>query len=187
MHSCSEEAYTAADANQYDDLERGLVERPIGTYDNLSYQAWDVGNFVSAVIPVKVLGVATRSPPNFILTSSLTQLTGGTPSFTPAAPYTSLGLLDFYFGCVANAQQGTATAALQCTITVSGFAPKTNKEVAVASYTFTPPVQVSVSPVPMIHAVLPSSFWQGLGNVTIIQDNKLANLLVDNLHYSVTK
>lgn len=74
----------------------------------------------------------------------------------------------------------TANAALQCTIIVSGFVPNTNQEVAVASFTFTPPPS-PVAQVPILHSILPSSFSNGLNNVTIIQDNKLAVLLVDNL------
>ena len=81
--------------------------------------------------------------------------------------------------------EGTAGEALECTITIAGFQKGTGKEVAVASYTYTPPV--SVTPVPMIHAVLPNTFWSGLGNVTAVQDNKLAVLLVDDLHYTVSK
>ena len=132
-------------------------------------------------------GVATRTPPNYAITSALIQATAGTASVVPAPPYTSFGVTDFFFGCQTAAQQGTATLALQCTVTVAGFQVKTNKEVAVASFTFTPLVQNSLTPTPMIQASLPSSFWQGLGNVTFVQDNKLANVLVDNLHYTVTK
>lgn len=147
----------------------------------MKYQAWARPFGALSGVPVRVGGVATKSPPNLIYTSVDIQLQQkGTPSFTVAAPYSSFGLYDFYFGCSTRTDEPTANAALQCTITVSGFVPKTNQEVAVASFTFTPPLS-PIAAVPMIHAVLPSSFRQGLSNVTIVQDNKLAALGVDNL------
>ena len=57
-------------------------------------------------------------------------------------------------------------AATQCTVTVAGF--RNDKEVAVASFTFTPPA--GELEVPMIQAVLDGEFVQ-LQNVTIIQDD----------------
>ena len=119
------------------------------------------------------------------MTSTEIQLKQGTPSFTVAAPYKSFGLYDFYFGCAVRTGEPTANAAVQCTISVSGFVPKTNQQVAVASYTFTPPtLKPPIDPVeqvPMFHAILPDKFHQGLNNVTVVADNKLAVLLVDNL------
>lgn len=164
----------------HDFLTLGVVQNPVGTYKYLKYQAWVL--LIGAVtdVPVRVGGVATQSPPVRILTSADIQLQQGTSSFTVAAPYRSFGLYDFYFGCQVRTGEPTANAALQCTITVSRFVPKTNQEVAVASFTFTPPLS-PVDQVPMLHAVLPSSFSKGLNNVTIIQDNKLAVLLIDNL------
>lgn len=73
----------------------------------------------------------------------------------------------------------------RCTITVAGFQPNSNKEVALASFKFTPPIS-SVSTVPMIHAVLPSSFSKPLNNVTIVQDSKLVALALDDLNYKVS-
>lgn len=73
----------------------------------------------------------------------------------------------------------------RCTITVAGFQSNSNKEVALASFTFTPPIS-PVSTVPMIHAVLPSSFSKPLNNVTIVQDSELVALALDNLNYKVS-
>ena len=69
--------------------------------------------------------------------------------------------------------EGLAGKATQCTIAVAGF--RKGQEVAVASYTFSPPV-TDVS-VPMIEAVLPGTFVS-LQNVTIIQDDPVLNVLV---------
>ena len=68
---------------------------------------------------------------------------------------------------------------------MAGFLRSTDQEVAIASFTFTPP-ESPVAPVPMIHAVLPDSFRQPLFNVTIAQTNPLVTVLFDNLHYSVS-
>ena len=38
----------------------------------------------------------------------------------------------------------------------------------------------------MIHAVLPSTFLQALNNVTVVPENKLAALRVDNLRYNLS-
>ena len=74
--------------------------------------------------------------------------------------------------------EGLAGKATQCTIAVAGF--RNGQEVAVASYTFSPPV-TDVS-VPMIEAVLPGTFVS-LQNVTIIQDDPVLEVLVaDNFH-----
>ena len=167
-------------SKQYDDEELGILENPVGTYKYLNYQAWVLPNGATAAIPVRVGGVASQSPPVRILTSTDIQLQRGTPSFTVAAPYKSFGVYDFYFGCTMRTGEAAANAATQCTITVAGFVPNTNQEVAVASFAFTPPLS-PVAPVPMLHAVLPNSFRQGLSNVTVVMDNKLANILVDNL------
>lgn len=107
----------------------------------------------------------------------------GTPSVAVTAPYSSLALLDFYFGCVTRTNVGSASVATHCTITVAGFVKNNDQEVAVASYTFTPPVS-PVAPVPMMHAVLPDSFKQQLVKVTMIETTPLTTgLLIDNLHY----
>ena len=165
---------------QYNDIERGTVQNPVGTYKYLKYQAWVTPISAVTAVPVRVGGVATQSPPGRILTASDVQLREGTPSFTVAAPYKSFGLYDFYFGCQVRTGEAAANAALQCTITVSGFVPKTNQEVAVGSFTFTPP-ESPVNQVPMLHALLPDIFHQGLNNVTIVADNKLAVVLVDDV------
>ena len=74
---------------------------------------------------------------------------------------------------------------VQCTITVAGFMKGSNKEIAVASYTFTPPLNV-VGQVPMVKAVLPSTFIK-VYNVTMIQDSPTTQALgLDNLTYTVS-
>ena len=68
---------------------------------------------------------------------------------------------------------------------MAGFQVNNDKEVAIASYTFTPPVS-PVTAVPMEHAVLPATFRLSVVNVTVIQTPKTAALIVDNLHYNVS-
>ena len=69
------------------------------------------------------------------------QLTNGTPSVAVTVPYTSWSLYDFWFGCVLRSSTPVVTQPLQCTVTVAGFVRNSGQEVAVASYTFTPPRQ----------------------------------------------
>lgn len=122
--------------------------------------------------------MAPASSPNAILTSSQQQGTNGTPSFIPVSPYKYIGLQDFDFGCGVHTDEPEVGVAAQCTIFVNGFAAGSNQEVATADFTFTPPT-VSVASVPMIHAVLPSSFTsQKIVNVTVVQDNPLTEALL---------
>ena len=109
----------------------------------------------------------------------------GTPSVTVAPPYKTLTLKDFWFGCDAELQEVAANVAVQCTITVAAFKKGNGQEVAVASFTFTPPAK-AMTQVPMIHAVLPSGF-ANVYNITIIQDDPAVNGLgIDNLNYVVS-
>lgn len=72
----------------------------------------------------------------------------------------------------------------QCSILVSGFRKSDGKEVASASFTFTPPQGLTAQ---MIEAVLPDSF-AGVYNVTVVQANPVAqSLYVDNVHYKLSK
>lgn len=120
-----------------------------------------------------------HSLPNGIVTGFEQQAVNGTPSLTIlylGSTIKTFDLISFYFGCALNAAQGLASVPTQCTILVAGF--QNNKEVAVATYTFSPPAgQLAV---PMIQAVLPKTFVK-LQNLTIIQDNPtLEALLCDD-------
>ena len=124
------------------------------------------------------VGVSTHSPPNNIGSPGTIQAVNGTPSLSiPAgSKIKSFDLSSFWFGCALNTVVGLAGKASQCTIDVAGF--RKGQEVAVASFTFTPPV-TDLS-VPQIQGVLPDSFI-ALENVTIIQDDPVLNvLLADN-------
>lgn len=168
----------------YDDrTATPIVETPVGNYKDLNYNAWVIPGPLTP--GVQVGGVAAESPPQVALTAVDQQTTNGTPSFTVAKPYKSWSLFDFFFGCNTRTDEPTANVATQCTITVTGFQANDDKEVAIASYTFTPPPN-PVTPVSMIHAVLPKTFLQPLYNVTIIQDDTLLALKIDNLHYAVS-
>lgn len=91
----------------------------------------------------------------------------------------------FWFGCEADLDQGQAEVAVQCTITLAAFEKANDQEVAVASFTFTPPENV-VKEAPMIQAVLPSGF-ENVYSVTIIQNNaEVVEFGIDNLEYSVS-
>ncbi len=119
---------------QFDNLT--VVPVPIGgvgTYEDVVYNV-----FALAEQSIAGTGVAAHTPPNVIDTTSQQQGTNGTPSLTPAAPYTSIGLVDFWFGCNLRSGQGAVAVQTPCTIVVAAF-NKQDKEVAVASYTFTPP------------------------------------------------
>ncbi|CAD6590186.1 MAG: hypothetical protein ASARMPRED_004606 [Alectoria sarmentosa] len=133
-------------------------------------------------------GVAIHTPPNAILTTSEQQGTNGTPSLTVAKPYTSIGLVDFWFGCSAHTSESVANLATQCSVTVAAYQSPSDKQVAVAVFEFTPPA-VSVSSVPMIQASLPSEFLlSGIKNITIVQDDPTTEaLLVDSITYYLSK
>ena len=105
---------------------------------------------------------------------------------TVQSPYTSFSPSDFFFSCDANTEEGTVATAAQCTIIVAGFKKGSNQEAALASYTFTPPLS-PLTPVPMLHAVLPDSFHQPLYNITVTQSNALLRLVLDNFTYVVSK
>ena len=78
-----------------------------------------------------------------------------------------------------------ANQAVQCTVTLAAFKKAGMQEVAVASYTFTPPAGLLTN-VSMIQAVLPSGF-QNVYNVTVIENNPAVNGLgMDNLDYTVS-
>ncbi|CAD6587443.1 MAG: hypothetical protein ASARMPREDX12_002842 [Alectoria sarmentosa] len=143
---------------------------------------------VTADVNDVVGGVAIHTPPNAILTTSEQQGTNGTPSLTVAKPYTSIGLVDFWFGCSAHTSESVANLATQCSVTVAAYQSPSDKQVAVAVFEFTPPA-VSVSSVPMIQASLPSEFLlSGIKNITIVQDDPTTEaLLVDSITYYLSK
>lgn len=88
-----------------------MFENPIGTYQNLVYNAWVIGG--SLTTGVKLGGIANKSPPYGALTAVDTQEKNGTPSFTVAKPYKAFSVFDFYFGCVLRTDEGTANEAAQ--------------------------------------------------------------------------
>lgn len=79
--------------------------------------------------------------------------------------------------------EGVAGAAVQYSILVAGF-DAANKEMASATYTFTPAATNLVN-APLIQAVLPKSFV-GLHNATIVQSSPATKVLAtDYLKYNV--
>ena len=154
----------------------------VGVEDQLFYNAFNVGEQDSGVS-----GLAAHSKPNVIFTTQVTaQTLRGTPTLTvsyPGSQVTSFNLQSFYFGCTVPSVQTLAGAATQCSILVAGF-NAANKEVAVATYTFTPPATNMLN-APLIQAVLPSTFvW--LHNVTIVQSSPTTQVLaLDDVKYVV--
>ena len=85
--------------------------------------------------------------------------------------------------CDTNLQVAVTT---QCTITVTAFQKSSDKEIAIASFTFTPPLK-PVGQVPMVQAVLPSSFNK-VYKIAVVQNNPATQSLgIDNLVYTVSK
>ncbi|CAF9935376.1 MAG: hypothetical protein HETSPECPRED_009769 [Heterodermia speciosa] len=149
-------------------------------YNGLTFSSWVPVSFSLSLVG----GIRPKSPKIAILTSAAIQSNSGTPFFTAAAPYKSFTLLDFYFGCNVPTQEGVVDKTTQCSILVSGFRKSDGKEVASASFTFTPPQGLTAQ---MIEAVLPDSF-AGVYNVTVVQANPVAqSLYVDNVHYKLSK
>ncbi|KAL6717867.1 hypothetical protein ACLMJK_003952 [Lecanora helva] len=183
---CAAASVSAQTTATYDDVTVAPVPlQPVGTYKGLTYNAFNFANQGKLAVG----GVKSQSGTNRIASSFEIQEMAGTPSISIAkgTPYTSFSPLDFYFGCGLNDENTAVTQAEQCTVTVAGFVAGKNQEVALASYTFTPPA-VEVAPVLMLHAVLPNTFLQKLVNITIIQtDPALNTLLVDNFRYNLNK
>ena len=172
----------ADNQSKYDDITRELTDIPVTTYENLTYTAWDIPNLIGPTVPAKVGGLAYKSPPNVISTTAAKQRARGTASTTVASPYTHFSLYDFYFGCDENTEEGAVVIAKQCTILVASFQKGSNKELASATFTFTPPLD-PVGQVAQIQAVLPDTFHQPLYNVTIAMSDATLRLQVDNYHY----
>ncbi|KAL6716655.1 hypothetical protein ACLMJK_006223 [Lecanora helva] len=171
----------------YDDLTSvPAVGNPVGTYKGLTYEAFVVGGPPLGVSLPSVGGVAAQSGHNYAVSEIVRNVLNGTTSVVVASPYKSVSLLDFYFGCSTATANGVVKEAIECTITVAGFQKSKNQEIALASYTFTPPVS-PVKPVPMIHAVLPSTFHQALYNITFANSNPLASTEIDNFHYDLVR
>ena len=154
---------------------------PVGTYDSLLYETFDFASESDLLLG----GVNYSSPKTAIFTSTQTQ-NNATPSVTVVAPFKTFTFKSFYFGCILPLENGFAAEATQCTVTVAGFVQGSNKEKAVASFTFTPPT-LSVKAVPMVEAVLPSSF-SNIYSATIVQGNPVTQvLLLDDLYYCLNK
>ena len=98
---------------QYDDLPyTPLLESPVGSYKFLNYTSWVVAGRLTGNLAVG--GVAPESGNNTALTAlDVQEENGATPTMTIEKPYSSLRLLDFYFGCVLRTDESTANAATQ--------------------------------------------------------------------------
>ncbi|KAI4282839.1 MAG: hypothetical protein L6R38_002640 [Xanthoria sp. 2 TBL-2021] len=171
---------------QFDDRTAPLLPADpnvaVNVYRGLFYRAFNIRNLASPTS-----GSTPRTSPNGIPSSLvITQLTRGTPTLTVdylGSKPLYFNFERFYFGCVTPTQQGAAQIAVQCSVLVAGF-NAANKQVAVATYTFTPPV-ANVAKAPMIEAQLPSGFVN-LRNVTIVQSSPATQvLLLDNAKYTL--
>ncbi|KAL8809281.1 MAG: hypothetical protein Q9200_003552 [Gallowayella weberi] len=174
---------TVIDAD-YDDRTASVLPElaALKVYKGLLYKAFDLANFESPAS-----GSTPHTNPNVIATTLVTaQATRGTPTLTVDYPGTvslAFDLISFYFGCVIPGGQSAAQAATQCTVLVAGF-DANNKEVAKATFTFTPP-PTNLTKAPMIQAVLDSEFSK-LHNVTIVQTIPATQvLLLDNAVYKL--
>lgn len=133
------------------------------------FNSWALNNPLNGALP--------HSPPNVIATAAENQATNGTPSLTvlyPGSKLASFDFHDFWFGCDANTVEGAASAAVECTVAVAGF--RNAKEVAVASFTFTPTAGETAA-TPMIHAVLPKTFVT-LQNATLVQGDPAVQVIL---------
>ena len=154
---------------------------PVGNEKGLFFNSWVINSATT------VSGVVPHTLPNEIVTAIEQQATNGTPTISPVSPYKSFDLYSFYFGCPADSGEGSLGAAVQCTISVAGF--QGSKEVAVASFTFSPPIGVSPPPtsVPMILAQLDTTFRK-LTSVTMIQGTPAAEgIVADDFNVALYK
>ncbi|KAL8656398.1 MAG: hypothetical protein Q9226_002676 [Calogaya cf. arnoldii] len=163
---------------KYDDLPRVLVTNPLRTYKGLDYTDWNLATQQSLAVGV----IASQPQPNRIVTGL-----SPTQAFTPQSPtYSALALLQFYFGYGARSAQGAVSQPTACTVTVMGCSASTGRQMASAVFKFVPPELVSVDPVPMVRAVLPTSFNQRLRKVTFeVRNPSLVVGVVDNLGYKL--
>lgn len=123
---------------QYDNLTASalpVVGSGVGTYEYITYNAFTLLDGSDDVVG----GVAIHTLPNAIDTTSEQQGTNGTPSLAVAKPYTSIGLVDFWFGCSTHTGESLANLATQCSVTVAAYQSSSDKQVALAVFEFTPP------------------------------------------------
>ncbi|KAL8806676.1 MAG: hypothetical protein Q9182_001204 [Xanthomendoza sp. 2 TL-2023] len=179
------ESVTEKPALQYDDRTASVLPElnAVNVYKGLLYKAFDLSNFKSPAS-----GSTPHTNPNVIATTLVTaQATRGTPTLTVDYPGTvslAFDLISFYFGAVIPGGQTAAQTATQCSILVAGF-DANNKEVATATFTFTPP-PTNLIKAPMIQAVLDSQKFSNLHNVTITQTSPATQvLLLDNMKYKL--
>lgn len=128
----------SANVFQFDNLTAPAVSDPVpdvGTYEFITYNSFSLGDTADEVVG----GIAAYTEPNAIVTNSEQQGIDGTPSLTIAEPYTFLDLTDFWFGCSLHTGLAAVGLATQCTIVVAGFQSNSDIEIALASFTFTPP------------------------------------------------
>ncbi|KAI4198763.1 MAG: hypothetical protein LQ346_002691, partial [Caloplaca aetnensis] len=164
----------------FDDRKGSLVPaaNAVEVYRSLLYKAFSISNKITGLG-----GVVAKSNPNFAVTSLLNgQTTQGTPTLTvdyPGSEATSFTFFSFYFGCVAPTVESAVGAAVQCSVLAAAF-NSTNKEIAVASYTFTPPAANTLN-APLVQAVFPKTFTR-LHNMAIVQTSPATPVLaVDDL------
>ncbi|KAL8805063.1 MAG: hypothetical protein Q9223_004883 [Gallowayella weberi] len=170
-------ASTASTTNvtaDYDNLPNALVVQPITDYKNLNYASWTY----ATVQAVQIGGVASKSPPNRIVSAA-----SGNPTFSkqdrPFAPQV------IFFGCAVRDAQAVATLAVSCSVTFTGYAASNGAKVASASFRFDPPAK-PLTPVSMVPAVFPSAFQQKLGKLTVAYENQaLVTLLADSFNYTL--
>ncbi|KAL8951000.1 MAG: hypothetical protein Q9222_002998 [Ikaeria aurantiellina] len=160
---------------KYDDLGNFVAAVPITSYKGLSYTDF----VIASTEAVQVGGVASRSPPNRVGPGS-----SGNSAISPQSPtFKAFALLEFYYGCQVRLGEALAGVAAKCTFTLTGYAASSGKQVATATLTFNPPLS-PVAPVPMVKAVLPSSFNQKLSKVTVAVAGTNVVGLIDDLRYT---
>ena len=163
---------------QFDNLQGSASARidPVGIYYGISYNNFGVSQ--PGVANESLSGVIPHSDPNFAA-----GFVSGASSLSIAyagSNIKSFALDNFYYGCATALLQGEIEAAVNCSITVTGYKAGSTEPAATQTFGFTPD-----EPVDFMNALAFGTFdsgFQGLeyANFTF-RPSTLVVVLVDNV------
>jgi hypothetical protein len=184
IHSCLSINQSLTGPSQFDSIvvaDAPLAFQPIGTYQDLVWDGFNVINIGNALI-----GVAAQSKPNVGLQHLQSAGFDSTATLKPASSKTKyFSLQSFYFGCVPSSQETVAGAAIPCTLTLTG---RRNGEVVVTQdISFAPEGLTGLLVSPMKKQEFAGA-WSNVDEVDFKQTGLLGtvatSVLYDNVKYT---
>lgn len=152
---------------------------PVGIYNGLNYQGFDV-------LQAGLLGinaVTAESGINVAANSIVGDILQGSPAFI-AATVSTFDLQSLYFGCVVNTLESAVSVPEECTIAFTAFKKGSSTPYETVNQQFNPSNPLISG---MTEVTFPSS-WKGLERVEIsivqaLLTSTLSALLIDNVAY----